>query len=264
MPSRFEPYRRSRARMKAPPPLVTRTGLGVYLLLAGLMVFIDPGNRLLYAIFLGIMALKLLAPVVSAASRTMTGVGADVRYLTGFLLPHAPSLALVGFLDIPLADIPVAVAMLPLGALLFLGINANTVRQHFDLDFMRLLPAKSASRFALDNGAIVLSAIGQELLHRGLILLIVMPYGPVACAMASTATFVLEHVMNRWSARDFDRRAYLSHVVISILATVLVFTFGGVLPAIGLHLGYNIVIVVKDSLHLAVARQAARANEVGL
>ncbi|NJO31815.1 MAG: hypothetical protein HC869_00445 [Rhodospirillales bacterium] len=68
-----------------------------------------------------IWTLKVVAPILGNWSRRAEGAVADIFYVVGFLLPHAPSLALALVFDIPAGFGPATIAAPFFGFLLFLS-----------------------------------------------------------------------------------------------------------------------------------------------
>ncbi len=228
------------------PPLVTRTGAALVLACYAGALLMPMGHRWWLLVLAILWTLKVGAPLVNAASRAADGLFADALYVAGFLLPHVPSLALVGFGLFPTSIAAHDLLALPAGAVLFALLNRQAIRQLASGGLLSLLPPKPLATIGFAAFAGFLSALGQEILYRGMVFFAVLPVGLLPAVAASSLLFVAEHVANRWARRDFRFAEYAKQCVLAGLACLAVTATGSVAPAIFLHVGYNLGPVLGD------------------
>lgn len=133
--------------------------------------------------------------------------------------------------------------VLLIGVLFGLAMQATAWRQWrlgFDRDLLELLPPVSLMLLGTQTWMLAGSAVFQELLYRGALVVILSGWPVPVIVVASTLAFLVEHTSNRWSARDHSWRYYLQLTILSVglgfLAAEVSLT-----AAIAAHLAFNAV-----------------------
>ncbi len=249
MPSRFEKIHRKRMSADKHPPVVTNRGLTFFLASTIALFFIDTIPVYYSVFYLIILAMKLGAPIVNWASRSNSGILADVFFLVGFLLPHLPSIAAVWLLELSAGDFDWGFAYYLVGISVCVLLNAASLKKMIFSGVLEILPPKSFSAIAGNFASGILSGASQECLYRGVLLGGLSIQSPIIQTGVSTIGFVGEHYANRWSTRDFRLKDYARQALVSVLCCIAAITTGGFIAPLLLHVGYNSVPTFCDLYH---------------
>jgi membrane protease YdiL (CAAX protease family) len=107
-------------------------------------------------------------------------------------------------------------------------------------EYLILLPPVSQNAKIFSGPLYLGGAIGQEILYRGLLILILLPYLGYYVVLLSAILFTFEHYLQEDGHNSFEKIDFQIYFIFSIAISVLVLmTNSAILPAI-LHVTYNL------------------------
>lgn len=248
MPSRFEKYRENRKENLSSQSPVSSTAIAAISFLS--ILALASKDKIVIDVsilILCIWVLKIASPVIRKLSENFSGIAADAIFFLALFIPHVPSMLLMNWSTNVLRFDIYAPVVFGVGLVFFCVANLNQMKVYLSPIFSMISSSKLVGTKVLYSSNILLSAISQEILYRGLLFSILLSIGIVQTIIISSVLFLLEHVINRWSGRDFNIKEYIKQLVLSI-ACCLVYWLSdlNLLLPILLHLGYNFSTAIID------------------